>query len=240
AGGGRRPVDILAAVAPEVVPALYKLAERTWPRQRETTRRKFGFIGPEETVREDMPVRYKVLMRRYDLATLRPSWRLEAGGPVELFEWDDSGKITGRYGFRYPVYSICPVFDESGHWSGFGLSGRPPSRDDGALNAIDARLECLAYVRSTNVSELLEALKAQEGKPRIEEARPGMAPTEEFTNVLQHDNKRTYLTNRGVNEYLGPGWTPDTIRLAFRNPRVRAVWIADPKGPNATPTPQEH
>ena len=39
------PVRVLSEIAPEIVPALYALAERTWPRIRESTRKRFGIIS---------------------------------------------------------------------------------------------------------------------------------------------------------------------------------------------------
>jgi hypothetical protein len=234
------PLRVLSEIAPPIVPILYQLAERTWPRIRESTRRRFGVIGPEERVKEELPVRYRILLRRYDLATLNPSWRLEAGGPVELFDWDDSGRITGSYGFRYPVFSISPVYDEVGRMAGLAVNGRPSTREDGALDAIDARMDSAAFVRSSDIGVLSSALGSLAGKPRIEEARPGMEPTHGYFDVLQRVEKSSYLVSRGVNEYVSPGWNPETLAASFDDASVRAVWIADPNGPSATPMPERH
>lgn len=239
-GDARSPADVLTEIAPVVVPILYQMAEWTWPRQREQVRKRFGIVGPEQRVREELPAQYKILLRRQDLATLRPSYRLEAGGPVEFFDWDESGRVGGAYGIRYPVYSICPVYDEVGNWSGFALNGRPSTRNDGCLSAIDARLECALFVRSTDPTDLISAFKSLDGKPRVEEARPGMEPTRQYFDLLQRENKQLYMINRGANQYVGPGWTSNTLRLALEEPWVRAIWISDPKGPNATPTPSGH
>jgi hypothetical protein len=239
-GAEQTPLHVLSDIAPSLVPVLYELADKTWPGTRETARKRFGAFGPTERVREELPVQYRVLLRRYDLGTLDPCWRLEAGGPVEVFDWDDSGRITGPYGFRYPVYSVAPVYDEVGRLAGFGLNGRPSTRDDGALASIDARMECASFVRSTDAGAVSAALRALAGRPRTEETRPGMAPTHAYFDVLQRVDKRLYLANRGVNQYVSPGWTPETIRAAFDDPAVRALWIADPDGPSATPEPQEH
>lgn len=234
------PLKILSEIASEVVPVLYDIAAKTWPPGRESTHRRFGVVGPQQQVRKVLPPQYRVLLRRYDLATLRPNWRLEAGGLVDFFEWDDSGRIYGSYGYRYPLYSVSPVFDELGNWSGFGLNGRPSNRKDGALSAIDARLACDAYIRSTDAGDAVSALRTLMGRPRVEEERPGIAPALAYIEVLQRDNKRLYFLNRGVNQYVGPGWTPETLRQAFLPRWVRAVWIADPNAPSATPTPEGH
>ena len=65
-----------------------------------------------------MPVRYKILLRRYDLATLNPSWRLEAGGAVQLFDWDDSGRITGRMASGTPSSRWAPFATKWAGWPG--------------------------------------------------------------------------------------------------------------------------
>lgn len=235
-----RPLTILSEIAPLVVPALYQFAEHTWPRETEIERKRFGIVGSTVRVKAELPPRYRIVLRRYDLATLDSSWRLEAGGPVDLFEWDESGRVTGFYGFRYHVLSISPVYDELGHPAGFAINGRPSNREDGALSSIDARIDTTAFVRSTDPTDLISTLRLPHLVPRIEEVRPGMAPTAGYANVLRQMDKRAYLTSRGVNEYVSPGWTPDTLRKAFEHPAIRALWIADPSGPSATPKPEHH
>lgn len=227
-------------IAPDVVPVLYRIAGSTWPQVVRSTRRKYGLVGPKETVQETLSPQYKVLLRRYDLATLTTSWRLEAGGPVEFFDWDASGRVRGAYGIRYAFYSICPAFDEVEGWSGFGLNGRQSDRLDGAMSAISARLDCPEYIRSHHASDVVAGLESLRGRPRVEEARPGMAPTDGYFDVMQRENREAYLKNRGVNQYIGPGWSPETLVQTFRDPTVRAVWIADPDLPSATPVPSQH
>lgn len=234
------PLGILSEAAPSVVPVLYELAARSWPLTTEVERRRFGFFGPTQREKLVMPPRFKILLRRYDLATLNPSWRLEASGPIECFEWDDSGKIMGSYGFRYPVISVVPVYDERNHPVGFAVNGRPSNRPDGALGAIDARIDTAAFIRSTNVDELLPVLRSPDLRPRIEEARPGVAPTWAYVEVLKQLDKGAYISSKGANEYVSPGWTPQTLRSAFDHPAVRSVWVADPSGPSATPKPEHH
>jgi hypothetical protein len=229
------PRRILCRMAPHVVRTLYELGERTWPQtSRPAPPGRFSFATAKPTI---APL-FRVIMRRKDLGTLQESWRLECGGPVEFFEWDDSGAIRGSYGVRYPVYSVMPVFDESGQWSGFGLNSRRAGTEH--MQALDARVDCAAFVRSTNPEELVAGLRSLAGKPRIEEIRPGVSPTSEYIDLMLSANRRSYFTNRGVNQYIGPLWTPESLDHVFDEPEVRAVWIAHPDRPGATPKPEKH
>ena len=234
------PLAILANIAPAVVPMLYELADHAWPPVRDIVAKRFGVFGPPRRVRRKDPPGNRVVLRRFDLATIRPNWRLEAAGPVELFDWDDSGRVIGSYGFRYSVYTVYPVFDENREAIGFGINGRAPSTGDGTMSAIDARLNCESFVRSTDAKAVNAALRSVAGKPRTEESRPGMDPTDGYFDVLQHENKRSYLTTLGVNQYISPGWTSESVQDAFEDPSVRALWIGDPNRPSATPEPEAH
>lgn len=232
---GSSPCHILCSIAPEIVPVLREMAEETWPRHTYREERRWGFVGPLRRVRVDLPDRFRILLRRYDPFTVKPDWRVEAGGPVEFFEWDDSGRIVGPYGIRMPVYTVRPVYDHVGSWSGFGVNCRSCQGPGGRLMALDARLDCPLYVRSRNSSDLLESLYSIRGRPRFEEARPGLSPTDPYFDLMQRINRRTYFESRGANQYLGPGWTPETLEQVFSDPEVRAVWLGDESPPAPSP-----
>lgn len=233
------PRHILAQIAPEAVPVLYDLAEGTWPPQSRSKGKTFSPVRPIGAAIPATSPRYRVLLRRRDLTTLATSWALEAGGPVEFFEWDDSGRILGPYGVRYPLYSVVPVFNERLHWCGFGINGRT-GRWGGRMRAIDARIDCPVYVRSTNTADLIEGLRSVRAHPRVEEARPGLSPTNAYFDLMLRENRRTYFEARGVNQYIGPGWTSEALERAFEDRHVRAIWIAHPDRPSATPAPEKH
>jgi len=95
-------------------------------------------------------------------------------------------------------------------------------------------------VRSHDPVKIAEAVRAVAGSPRAEEFRPGMEPTAAYFQVLQLENKASYFLRHGANEYVGTGWTPDSIRKAFHNPVVRALVIGNPAEPTLTPEPMEH
>lgn len=238
--GSKTPLDVLSELAPALAPVFYEMGERVWPRDRESTKPRFGLAGGRETARETGPRRFAVLLRKRDLFTLDLNWRLEAGGPVEFFEWEDSGTVTGSYGVRYPVISVAPVLDESRRWSGFAICPRTAGSPGGALSAIDARLDSHAFVRSMDSAEIARTLREAGLGPRVEEARPGMAPTELYFQTIRNEDRRGYFLSRGANDYVSPGWTPETIRQAFRNPRVRALRIASQTEASETPAPMEN
>ena len=102
------------------------------------------------------------------------------------------------------------------------------SSEDGTMSAIDARINSESYVRSTDGSTVSSALRSVAGKPRTEESRPGMDPTDGYFGVLQRENKRSYLATLGVNQYIGPGWTSEALQQAFLEQSVRALWMGDP------------
>jgi len=230
------PCAILCHVAPHVLPTLHALAERTWPSEIAVSQRRWGVLGKTEIVRERVGPRYRIILRRRDLSTLEEDWRLEAGGPVEFFDWDASGRILGPYGIRYPNYSIRPVFDEMGRWCGFALNARPLVGPERRLQAVDARLDAPVFIRSTEVSDLVEALSSLEGKPRIDESRPGLDPTHAYFDLLRMCQRETYFKSRGVNAYVPRGWTPDTLQELFGDSGVRAVWL----GEEDAPRPEAH
>ncbi len=236
---------ILCGIAPEVVPVLYFLGDQSWPSPRVRVRRKglLDALVPAAT----RPPRFKVLLRRYDLGTLQTEWRLEAAGPVEFFDWDDSGRITGNYGYRYPVYSVRPVFDElrsvpvgssvvsfASHngrslvHSGFAINCRPLRESKGYCTAIDARIEAPVYVRSNSTIDLIKDLREVAGKPRLEEGRPGISPTDAYFDLMELVNREEYFRTWGYNEYVSPGWNPESLMMSFYDPAVRAVWLPNP------------
>ena len=234
------PLRVLSELASKLVPVLYETGEKTWPREREYTRRKWGVFGPEEVVRESRPRRFAVLLRRCDLANLRPCWRLEAGGPVEFFEWDQSGRVHGTYGIRYSVISAAPVVDENGIICGFAVNARSSTGGDGTIRAIDARVDSAVFVRSVDANDVISAVRGCAGKPRTEDSRPGMEPTSDFFHVLRYENKTDYFLRRGANQYVGAGWTPASVQDALMVPGARALIIGHPDEPSLTPEPADH
>jgi hypothetical protein len=239
-GAASSALNTLAELTSTIVPVLYEVGEKTWPRLCEYRRKRWGVIGPEITVHEILPRRFTVMLRRYDLATMWPSWRLEAAGPVEFFEWDDSGRILGSYGVRYSVLSVAPVVDEQSDVAGVTINSRSATGVGGMVNAIDARIDSAAFVRAISGPDIASALRAVAGKPRVEEFRPGISPTSEYFEVVSRQNKSAYFEARGANEYLGPEWTPVSIRNAFRNPAIRAVVLGNPSEPTLVPEPAGH
>lgn len=237
---GRSPTNdprgVVCALAPALAPALEEIARQTWPREVRVREKRFVVFGPTEVVTEEVPPRFRIIVRRRDLFTLEEDWRIEAGGPVEFFEWDESGAIVGAYGVRYPSYSVRPVYDEAGAWAGLGLNCRSIQVGEAYLRTVDARVTCAEYVRSAGVPDVIAGLKNLQGRPRVDEARPGLRPTHELYDVLLRENKRTYFESRGVNQYVGPGWTRETLFHAFDDPSVRAVWIGD----REPPKPERH
>jgi hypothetical protein len=233
---------VLCGIAPEVVPVLYFLGDHSWPSPRVRPRRR-GLLDRFITPSTPAP-RFKVFLRRYDLGTLQTEWRLEAAGPVEFFDWDDSGRITGNYGYRYPVYTVRPVFDEvrvlpagssavsfasedgrSLIHSGFAINCRPLQDSRGYCTTIDARIDAPVYIRSNSTMDLVKGLKDVVGRPRIEEGRPGISPTNAYFDLMEHINREEYFRSWGYNEYVTPGWTPETLMAVFYYPAVRALWV---------------
>ncbi len=220
----KSPCEILARIAPEVAPVLLELGQQAWsPKsQRQSTVAQSGRLEP---VHGSTPGPFKVLMRRYDLSTLRTDWRLEAAGPMQLLEWDESGRVNGPYAFRYQVYTIRPVFDDDGFHCGYGVNCRFLRQDQSVYEPVDARMDCAVFVRSTDLIDLLAGLRSVDGSPRTEEGRPGLAPTDAYFELMQHINRTNYFLTWGFNEYVAPGWSADTLVEVFRNPEIRAVWL---------------
>jgi hypothetical protein len=218
----------LIQITPRIVPVLKCIAEQTWPaRTYVEKRRRLFLLGPEERIVREGPPRYRIILRRYDLGTLRLDWRLEANGPMELLDWDDSGRVEGAYGFRYETYTIRPVYDEIEQFCGFGVNCRLLHDPEGVLHAVDARIDCSTFVHSRDIDALAAALMEIQGRPRVEEGRPGYAPTHEYAELIRrHVNKRAYFLSYGVNAYVSPGWTAEGLEQVFADPRVRAVRLA--------------
>jgi hypothetical protein len=109
---------------------------------------------------------------------------------------------------------------------GYGINCRPLREGERALRAVDARMDCAKYVGFTTPEMVIDALRALQGRPRTEEARPGYAPTAELYDILHGQMKKeTYFCSYGANSYLSPGWTPETISYVFMDPSIRAVWL---------------
>ncbi|HZT97798.1 MAG TPA: hypothetical protein VFB34_13265 [Chloroflexota bacterium] len=211
------PSGILCRVAPAVAPLLRSMARRTWslPESHQSS----------GAVSQGAHDPFKILLRKRDLATLRIDWRLEAAGPMQLVEWDQSGRVLGPYLYRYQVYTVRPVFDDLGVHCGFGLNGRSLRPDQTVYMPVDARVDCALFIRSTDLRELLRGLESLTGSPRTEEGRPGLAPADAYFDLMQEINRTNYFLTWGYNEYMAPGWTAETLAPVLDNPAVRAVWL---------------
>ena len=234
---------VLCAIAPDVVPVLQSMGDATWPSERRLERRPKGLLStltPEPTLAPP----FKVLLRRHDVGTLRTDWRLEAAGPMGFFEWDDSGRITGNYGYRYPVYSVRPVFEQRQpsrssapapgfalgdgrtlFHAGFAINCRPLLGSHSHVTPIDARIDAPVYVRSNAPTEVVHGLSEVTGKPRVEEGRPGISPTDAYFDLMEQVNRTRYFQTWGYNEYISPGWNSESLMNVFADPSVRAVWL---------------